>query len=159
MCVLSSRYNNIPAIWITPLDVCVSNTIHVSICSTRGYYQLDFKGLFNMKPIPGPSVNVTIIPDPNKPVSLLVEYDTKAKIPAGGKFPGMIFFSLSLSVFSWFTIHVDKLRAAVCVCLVFRVTVVSEEGSPLTKFNPAAASMWLWQGRPSARSPPSMVSD
>uniref|UniRef100_A0A671V3L0 Structural maintenance of chromosomes flexible hinge domain containing 1 n=1 Tax=Sparus aurata TaxID=8175 RepID=A0A671V3L0_SPAAU len=65
-------------------------------CSTRGYYQLIFQGLFNKKCISSPSVNLTVIPDPNKPVSLSVEYDTSAKFPAGGKFPvtEMIFFFL-----------------------------------------------------------------
>lgn len=70
----------------------VSSRGVVSSSSTRGYYQLDFKGLFNGKPIPGPSVNLTVIPDPNKPVSLSVEYDNKAKFPAGGKFPGLCLF-------------------------------------------------------------------
>uniref|UniRef100_A0A8C3AR98 Structural maintenance of chromosomes flexible hinge domain containing 1 n=1 Tax=Cyclopterus lumpus TaxID=8103 RepID=A0A8C3AR98_CYCLU len=47
-------------------------------CSTRGHYRLEFKGSFNQKPISGPTVNLTVIPDPNKPVSLLVEYSTSA---------------------------------------------------------------------------------
>lgn len=66
-------------------------------CSTRGYYQLEFRGFFNKKPIPGPSVNLSVIPDPNKPVSLSVQYDIKAKFPAGGRFPGVylyFFFSV-----------------------------------------------------------------
>ncbi|XP_070783878.1 structural maintenance of chromosomes flexible hinge domain-containing protein 1 [Enoplosus armatus] len=95
-----------------------------SVSGPKGYYQLEFKGSFNNKPIPGPSVNLTIIPDPNKPVSLLVKYDTNAKFPAGGKFP------------------------------VFSVTVVSDEGRPMTTFNPAAASMFLWKGVPSGKTPP-----
>lgn len=45
-------------------------------------------GSFNQKPIPGPKVNLTVIPDPNKPVSLLVEYSTSAVFPAGEYFPG-----------------------------------------------------------------------
>uniref|UniRef100_A0A8D0A6M4 Structural maintenance of chromosomes flexible hinge domain containing 1 n=1 Tax=Sander lucioperca TaxID=283035 RepID=A0A8D0A6M4_SANLU len=59
-------------------------------CSIRGYYQLVFKGSLNQKPIPGPSVNLTVIPDPTKPVSLSVEYDTNAKLPAGGILPGFV---------------------------------------------------------------------
>uniref|UniRef100_A0A8C4HPB8 Structural maintenance of chromosomes flexible hinge domain containing 1 n=1 Tax=Dicentrarchus labrax TaxID=13489 RepID=A0A8C4HPB8_DICLA len=86
--------------------------------STRGYYQLEFKGSLNMKPIPGPSVILTVIPDPNKPVSLSVVYDTSARFPAGDKFPA------------------------------FSVTVVSDEGSPITTFNPAAVTMFLWKGGP-----------
>uniref|UniRef100_A0A8C3ANF1 Structural maintenance of chromosomes flexible hinge domain containing 1 n=1 Tax=Cyclopterus lumpus TaxID=8103 RepID=A0A8C3ANF1_CYCLU len=82
-----------------------------------------------MKPISGPTVNLTVIPDPNKPVSLLVEYSTSAVFPAGGHFP------------------------------VFSVTVVSDEGSPMTTFNPAAASMWLWKGEPSGNAPPQAVTE
>lgn len=63
-------------------------------CSIRGYYQLVFKGSLNQKPIPGPSVNLTVIPDPTKPVSLSVEYDTNAKLPAGGILPGLRLYSL-----------------------------------------------------------------
>lgn len=74
-------------------------------CSfTRGYYQLVFKGSFNKKPIPGPSVNLIVIPDPTKPVSLSVEYDTSAKCLAGGTFPGLhlylYFESLQVSTLS-----------------------------------------------------------
>uniref|UniRef100_A0A3B4TXY3 Structural maintenance of chromosomes flexible hinge domain containing 1 n=1 Tax=Seriola dumerili TaxID=41447 RepID=A0A3B4TXY3_SERDU len=105
------------------------STVLLPCCSTRGYYQLEFKGSFNNKPIPGPSVNLTVLPDPNKPVSLSVEYDTTAMFPAGGSFP------------------------------VFSVTVVSDEGSPMTTFNPAAASMWLWEGVPLGKTPPQTVSD
>uniref|UniRef100_A0A671V011 Structural maintenance of chromosomes flexible hinge domain containing 1 n=1 Tax=Sparus aurata TaxID=8175 RepID=A0A671V011_SPAAU len=96
------------------------NILLFPCCSTRGYYQLIFQGLFNKKCISSPSVNLTVIPDPNKPVSLSVEYDTSAKFPAGGKFP------------------------------VFSVTVVSEEGRPMT-FNPSAATMLLWKGGPAGR--------
>lgn len=60
-------------------------------CSTRGYYQLTFEGSFNQKPIPGQSVNLTVLPDPSKPVSLSVQYDASARFPAGGTFPGLYF--------------------------------------------------------------------
>ncbi|XP_031148736.1 structural maintenance of chromosomes flexible hinge domain-containing protein 1 isoform X2 [Sander lucioperca] len=90
----------------------------------KGYYQLVFKGSLNQKPIPGPSVNLTVIPDPTKPVSLSVEYDTNAKLPAGGILP------------------------------VFSVTVVSDEGGPITTFKPTAVSMFLWKGVPSGKTPP-----
>ncbi|XP_041817440.1 structural maintenance of chromosomes flexible hinge domain-containing protein 1 [Chelmon rostratus] len=97
------------------------------VSGPKGYYQLEFFGSFNKKPISGPSVNLTVIPDPNKPVRLSVEYDTKAKFLAGGKFP------------------------------VFSVTVVSDEGSPMTNFNPAAASMFLWTGLPAGNTPPQLA--
>uniref|UniRef100_A0A7N8X1F2 Structural maintenance of chromosomes flexible hinge domain containing 1 n=1 Tax=Mastacembelus armatus TaxID=205130 RepID=A0A7N8X1F2_9TELE len=89
------------------------------VSGSVGYYQLEFKGSFNDKPISGTSLNLNLLPNPNKPVRLSVEYDTKAKLPAGGTFP------------------------------VFRVTVVSDEGSPITTFDPAAVSMLLWEGVPS----------
>uniref|UniRef100_A0A3Q2WWV2 Structural maintenance of chromosomes flexible hinge domain containing 1 n=1 Tax=Haplochromis burtoni TaxID=8153 RepID=A0A3Q2WWV2_HAPBU len=93
----------------------------------KGCYQLQFKGSFNKKPIPGPSVSLTVLPDPKKPVSLSVEYDTSVKFFAGSKFP------------------------------VFSVTVVSDEGSPITTFNPAAVSMFIWDGVSSGKKPPERV--
>uniref|UniRef100_A0AAX7U2U9 SMC hinge domain-containing protein n=1 Tax=Astatotilapia calliptera TaxID=8154 RepID=A0AAX7U2U9_ASTCA len=99
----------------------------VTCSSSRGYYQLQFKGSFNKKPIPGPSVSLTVLPDPKKPVSLSVEYDTSVKFFAGSKFP------------------------------VFSVTVVSDEGSPITTFNPAAVSMFIWDGVSSGKKPPERI--
>nr|CBN82077.1 Structural maintenance of chromosomes flexible hinge domain-containing protein 1 [Dicentrarchus labrax] len=100
-----------------------------SVSGPKGYYQLEFKGSLNMKPIPGPSVILTVIPDPNKPVSLSVVYDTSARFPAGDKFPA------------------------------FSVTVVSDEGSPITTFNPAAVTMFLWKGGPVVESPPQTATE
>uniref|UniRef100_A0A3B4EVL0 Structural maintenance of chromosomes flexible hinge domain containing 1 n=1 Tax=Pundamilia nyererei TaxID=303518 RepID=A0A3B4EVL0_9CICH len=99
----------------------------IACSSSRGYYQLQFKGSFNKKPIPGPSVSLTVLPDPKKPVSLSVEYDTSVKFFAGSKFP------------------------------VFSVTVVSDEGSPITTFNPAAVSMFIWDGVSSGKKPPERI--
>ncbi|XP_008298780.1 structural maintenance of chromosomes flexible hinge domain-containing protein 1 [Stegastes partitus] len=95
-----------------------------SVSGPKGNYQLKFTGSFTEKSIPGPAVNLTIIPDCNKPVKLSVEYDSSARFLAGGIFP------------------------------VFSVTVVSEEGSPITTFNPAAVSMFVWKGMPSGRTAP-----
>ncbi|KAM4544117.1 structural maintenance of chromosomes flexible hinge domain-containing protein 1-like [Fundulus diaphanus] len=93
--------------------VCfVVNTVKGS----KGHHKLQFKGSLNDKYIPGPSVNLTLLPDPNKPVRLSVDYDTSARFPAGGKFP------------------------------VFSVTVFSDEGSPMKTFKPADLSMLLWEG-------------
>ncbi|XP_047424632.1 structural maintenance of chromosomes flexible hinge domain-containing protein 1 isoform X2 [Mugil cephalus] len=99
------------------------------VSGPKGYYQLVFKGSFNKKPIPGPSVNLIVIPDPNKPVGLSVEYDTSAKCLAGGTFP------------------------------VFSVTVVSDEGSPITTFNPAHVSMRLWSGESSGKTCPQTATE
>ncbi|KAK2886592.1 hypothetical protein Q8A73_020538 [Channa argus] len=93
------------------------------VSGPKGYYELTFRGSFNNKPISGPSVNLIVLPDPNKPVELTVEYEPSAKFPAGGTFP------------------------------VFLVTVLSDEGSPITTFNPAAVSMWLSEGVASERTP------
>ncbi|KAM4533863.1 structural maintenance of chromosomes flexible hinge domain-containing protein 1 [Odontesthes bonariensis] len=81
------------------------------VSGAKGHYQLHFKSSFNNKPIPGPSVNLTVISDPTKPVCLSVSYDTTAKCLAGGPFP------------------------------VFSVVVVSDEGSPITTFQPTAVTM------------------
>uniref|UniRef100_A0A3Q2VSB2 Structural maintenance of chromosomes flexible hinge domain containing 1 n=1 Tax=Haplochromis burtoni TaxID=8153 RepID=A0A3Q2VSB2_HAPBU len=99
----------------------------IACSSSRGCYQLQFKGSFNKKPIPGPSVSLTVLPDPKKPVSLSVEYDT------------------------------TKLREGLCFSSVFSVTVVSDEGSPITTFNPAAVSMFIWDGVSSGKKPPERV--
>uniref|UniRef100_A0A8C7RI48 Structural maintenance of chromosomes flexible hinge domain containing 1 n=1 Tax=Oncorhynchus mykiss TaxID=8022 RepID=A0A8C7RI48_ONCMY len=95
---------------------------HVS--GPKGEYALEFRGSFNKKPIHGPAVKLTIIPDPNKPVKLVVEYNTNSVFPAGG----------TLTVFS--------------------VSVVSEEGSTIKNLNPANMSMLLWKGEPSGTSRP-----
>ncbi|XP_029001668.1 structural maintenance of chromosomes flexible hinge domain-containing protein 1-like isoform X1 [Betta splendens] len=87
-----------------------------SVSGTKGYYQLNFTGSLNMKPVPGPSVNLIVLPNPKKAVSLSVEYDTGATFPAGGNFT------------------------------LFSVTVVSDEGAPMTTFSPAAVSMRIWSG-------------
>ncbi|XP_041823548.1 structural maintenance of chromosomes flexible hinge domain-containing protein 1 [Melanotaenia boesemani] len=91
-----------------------------AVSGSKGYYQLEFKGSFNREPIPGPVVNLTVIPDSNKPVRLDVEYNTEiARFLAGDIFP------------------------------VFSVTVVSDEGCPITKFPPSALYMSVWKGESS----------
>uniref|UniRef100_A0A8C7KF36 Structural maintenance of chromosomes flexible hinge domain containing 1 n=1 Tax=Oncorhynchus kisutch TaxID=8019 RepID=A0A8C7KF36_ONCKI len=102
-----------------------------NVKGTWGFYSIGDIDLwsFNKKPIHGPAVKLTIIPDPNKPVKLVVEYNTNSVFPAGG----------TLTVFS--------------------VSVVSEEGSTIKNLNPANMSMLLWKGEPSGTSrPPSGVS-
>uniref|UniRef100_A0A3Q2PD81 Structural maintenance of chromosomes flexible hinge domain containing 1 n=1 Tax=Fundulus heteroclitus TaxID=8078 RepID=A0A3Q2PD81_FUNHE len=92
-----------------------------TVKGSKGQYQLEFRGCFNRNPIPGPNVSFSVIPDPNKPVKLLVNYNTSARLPAGGTFPA------------------------------FSVTVVCDNGSPMTTFNPADLSMWWWKGSSSPR--------
>uniref|UniRef100_A0A3B5AWZ6 Structural maintenance of chromosomes flexible hinge domain containing 1 n=1 Tax=Stegastes partitus TaxID=144197 RepID=A0A3B5AWZ6_9TELE len=84
-----------------------------SVSGPKGNYQLKFTGSFTEKSIPGPAVNLTIIPDCNKPVKLSVEYDSSARFLAGGIFPGLhlCLFVQSLESLSLST----KLKASVCV--------------------------------------------
>ncbi|KAM3836197.1 structural maintenance of chromosomes flexible hinge domain-containing protein 1-like [Diretmus argenteus] len=113
------------AVMSQPVDAEGKTTFTVqSVSGPKGEYELHFKGSFNKKPLSAPSVKLTVIPDPNKPVSLAVDYDSTSKLPAGGIFP------------------------------VFSVTVVSDEGSPIKHFNPAAASMFLWKRKASETTPP-----
>ncbi|XP_054620867.1 structural maintenance of chromosomes flexible hinge domain-containing protein 1 [Dunckerocampus dactyliophorus] len=94
------------------------------VSGPKGNYRLLFRGFFSLSPIPGPSVDLTVIPDGSRPVGLSVQYDKNVKCPAGGVFP------------------------------VFTVTVVSEEGNPITTCNPAAITMLLWSGESSGSEPP-----
>ncbi|XP_032407356.1 structural maintenance of chromosomes flexible hinge domain-containing protein 1-like [Xiphophorus hellerii] len=113
---------------LPPVDTEEKTCIKVNcVEGSIGCYALEFKGYINGKSIAGPSVNLTLLPDPNKPVRLSVDFDKNAKFFAGGKFP------------------------------VFSVTVISEEGSPMTAFKRADLSMLLWEGPPSMR--PTMVTD
>lgn len=100
----------------------VAGVLLFPCCFTRGYYQLEFRGSFNKKPITGPSVNITVLPDPTKPVSLTVKYDTNTKFPAGGKFPGLyLFIYFFCSPSSCFT-EINRFSAlqteGSCVCCV-----------------------------------------
>ncbi|KAM4719101.1 LOW QUALITY PROTEIN: structural maintenance of chromosomes flexible hinge domain-containing protein 1-like [Anableps anableps] len=105
-----------------PVDVEGKTCIKVNnVEGSKGYYALEFKGSLNGNSIPGPSVNLTLLPDPNKPVELSVNYDINARFSAGGKFP------------------------------VFSVTVFSEGGSVMTALKPADLSMFLWEGPSSMR--------
>uniref|UniRef100_A0A6Q2XFA8 SMC hinge domain-containing protein n=1 Tax=Esox lucius TaxID=8010 RepID=A0A6Q2XFA8_ESOLU len=97
--------------------------------SARGEYAVAFRGTFTKNPIHGPSVKLMILPDPNKPVKLVVEYDTHSVFPAGGTLP------------------------------VFSVSVVSEEGSTIKNLNPANISMLMWKGESSGPRPPQGVSN
>ncbi|XP_061569545.1 structural maintenance of chromosomes flexible hinge domain-containing protein 1 [Cololabis saira] len=116
----SSPSLELSTVTLQPVDADgkVSFTVD-GVNGPKGCYQLLFKSSFNGKAISGPSVNLTVIPDPNKPVKLSVKYDTRARFCAGGTFP------------------------------VFSVTVVSDEGSPITSCNPADLSMLLWEGESS----------
>lgn len=103
--------------WLLKSDKAdVPSWVLLPCCSTRGYYQLEFKGSFNNKPIPGPTVNLTVLPDPNKPVTLNVEYNTAAALCAGGLFPGShpsCGHNLHLFLTSYWSV-IEKQRVSVC---------------------------------------------
>uniref|UniRef100_A0A4W5NT81 SMCHD1 Ig-like domain-containing protein n=1 Tax=Hucho hucho TaxID=62062 RepID=A0A4W5NT81_9TELE len=84
----------------------------------KGEYALEFRGSFNKQPIHGPSVKLTIIPDPNKPVKLLVEYNTNSVFPAGGTLACLyllfICTSTCLSVWLYLCATMDR---SVCVSM------------------------------------------
>ncbi|KAI4890516.1 hypothetical protein NFI96_011443 [Prochilodus magdalenae] len=94
------------------------------VTATKGEHELEFRGSFSRNSIPGPVVKLNVMPNPNNPVRLNVEYDSDAVLKAGDTFP------------------------------VFTVTVVSEEGSPVRNVSPASLSMLLWQGSASGTRPP-----
>ncbi|XP_014883994.1 structural maintenance of chromosomes flexible hinge domain-containing protein 1-like [Poecilia latipinna] len=81
---------------LTPMETEGKTCIKVNrVEGSKGYYALEFKGSLKGKSIPGPSVNLTLLPDPNKPVRLSVDYEKNGKFCAGGKFP-----VFSVTVFS-----------------------------------------------------------
>uniref|UniRef100_A0A672NIU3 Structural maintenance of chromosomes flexible hinge domain containing 1 n=1 Tax=Sinocyclocheilus grahami TaxID=75366 RepID=A0A672NIU3_SINGR len=100
----------------------------MNIFTQQGEHQLEFWGSFSRNRIPGPVVKLNVIPDPNKPVELSIEYDSAATLCAGDIFP------------------------------VFTVVVMSEEGTPVRTVCPAYLSMLLWKGTASGLNPPSTVS-
>ncbi|ROL42214.1 Structural maintenance of chromosomes flexible hinge domain-containing protein 1 [Anabarilius grahami] len=71
------------------------------ITGAKGEHHLEFLGSFSRNGIPGPIISLNVIPDPNKPVKLCIEYDSAATLCAGDVFP------------------------------VFTVVVLSEEGGPI----------------------------
>lgn len=99
-----------------------------SISGPKGEHHLEFKGCFGRKGIPGPVIRLNVIPDPNKPVELCIEYDSAATLCAGDVFP------------------------------VFKVVVMPEEGGPVRNICPANLSMLLWKGIASGSCPPAAAS-
>uniref|UniRef100_H2M6M6 Structural maintenance of chromosomes flexible hinge domain containing 1 n=1 Tax=Oryzias latipes TaxID=8090 RepID=H2M6M6_ORYLA len=64
------------------------------------------------------TLSLTVIPDPNKPVKLSVEYNKKAKLFAGGTFPGLCrpFFFLSLFLSSTLNSTTGPENPPICIC-------------------------------------------
>ncbi|XP_022533344.2 structural maintenance of chromosomes flexible hinge domain-containing protein 1 isoform X2 [Astyanax mexicanus] len=94
------------------------------VTAPKGEHELEFRGSFSRNSIPGPVVKLNVMPDPNNPVKLTVEYDNEAILIAGDFLPE------------------------------FKVMVVSEEGGPVKNVNPASLTMLLWQGLAAGTRPP-----
>ncbi|XP_053716639.1 structural maintenance of chromosomes flexible hinge domain-containing protein 1 isoform X1 [Synchiropus splendidus] len=88
------------------------------VMAPRGSHTLEFRARVNSSFILGPKVNLTVVLDPSKPASLMVEYDPSARFHAGERFP------------------------------VFSLKVLSEDGGPMSKglINLGDVSMWIWSG-------------
>lgn len=99
-----------------------------TISGPKGEHRLEFQGSFSRKSIPGPVVKLNVIPDPNTPFTLDVEYNKSVTLCAGEIFP------------------------------VFTVAVLSEDGGPVRNICPASLSMLLWQGSASGSPPSSEAS-
>lgn len=99
-----------------------------ALSGPKGEHELEFRGFFSRNGIPGPVIRLNLIPDPNKPVKLCVEYDSRVTLCAGDVFPD------------------------------FMVVVMSEEGSAVKNICPANLSMLLWKGTASGSCPPSAAS-
>ncbi|XP_072566865.1 structural maintenance of chromosomes flexible hinge domain-containing protein 1 isoform X1 [Paramormyrops kingsleyae] len=96
-----------------------------NVTAAKGEYSLEFSGALGKQSIPGPVVKLKVVPDPNRPVKLTVNYDTASEFRAGGFFP------------------------------VFSVTVLSEDGGAIRNLSPASISMLMWKGESMGPRPPS----
>ncbi|XP_036377090.1 structural maintenance of chromosomes flexible hinge domain-containing protein 1 [Megalops cyprinoides] len=94
------------------------------VTAPKGEYGLEFKGSLNKQSIPGPVVKLKVLPDPNKPVKLVVSYNADAAFPAGG------------------------------FLTVFSVMVESEDGGAVKNLSPASISMLMWKGESFGPRPP-----
>uniref|UniRef100_A0A4W3K7P6 Structural maintenance of chromosomes flexible hinge domain containing 1 n=1 Tax=Callorhinchus milii TaxID=7868 RepID=A0A4W3K7P6_CALMI len=101
---------------------CFSYWLH------KGEYTLQVKAFINKSTLDGPVFRLNIVPDPEKPVSLLVDYDKNATFVAGG------------------------------ILTEFVVSVVSEDDTVMRTISPAGLTMRMWRGQSSTQRPPANVS-
>ncbi|XP_069777834.1 structural maintenance of chromosomes flexible hinge domain-containing protein 1 isoform X2 [Narcine bancroftii] len=87
------------------------------IFAARGEYTLQVKAIINKSALDGPVLRLNVIPDPNRPTSLHVEYDKKASFIAGGILPDFV------------------------------VSVISEDGNTMRNIKAADLSMRIWRGQ------------
>nr|AAH62946.1 SMC hinge domain containing 1 [Mus musculus] len=86
-----------------------------TVCAPRGEHTVQVKGVYNKSTIEGPTIKLTILPDPEKPIRLNVKYDQDASFIAGDIFTD------------------------------FMVSVISESGSVIKNINPTRISMKMWK--------------
>ncbi|XP_041489644.1 structural maintenance of chromosomes flexible hinge domain-containing protein 1-like [Microtus oregoni] len=86
-----------------------------TVFAPRGEHTLQVKGVYNKSAIEGPTIQLMVLPDPEKPVRLNVKYDKDASFIAGDIFTD------------------------------FMVSVISEGGSVIKNINPTRISMKLWK--------------
>lgn len=86
-----------------------------TVFAPRGEHTLQVKGVYNKSAIEGPTIQLMVLPDPEKPVRLNVKYDKDASFIAGDIFTD------------------------------FMVSVISEGGSVIKNINPARISMKMWK--------------
>ncbi|KAK7813938.1 hypothetical protein U0070_011045 [Myodes glareolus] len=89
------------------------------VCSFMGEHTLQVKGVYNKSAIEGPTIQLMVLPDPEKPIRLNVKYDKDASFIAGDIFTD------------------------------FMVSVISEGGSVIKNINPTRISMKMEKAIPS----------
>lgn len=100
-----------------------------TVCAPRGEHTVQVKGVYNKSTIEGPTIKLTILPDPEKPIRLNVKYDQDASFIAGDIFTD------------------------------FMVSVISESGSVIKNINPTRISMKMWKLSSGMSRPPANVSN
>ncbi|XP_005997938.1 structural maintenance of chromosomes flexible hinge domain-containing protein 1 isoform X1 [Latimeria chalumnae] len=96
----------------------------LQVSGPRGEHTLHIKANLNKNALDGPEIKFNILPDPDKPVRLCVEYDKNATFVAGG-------------VFTDFIVH-----------------IVSEDGSTMKNLSPSHIVMKTWKGQGNGNRPP-----
>uniref|UniRef100_UPI0020228646 structural maintenance of chromosomes flexible hinge domain-containing protein 1 n=1 Tax=Myodes glareolus TaxID=447135 RepID=UPI0020228646 len=95
-----------------------------TVFAPRGEHTLQVKGVYNKSAIEGPTIQLMVLPDPEKPIRLNVKYDKDASFIAGDIFTD------------------------------FMVSVISEGGSVIKNINPTRISMKMWKLSSGMSQPP-----
>uniref|UniRef100_A0A8B9H856 Structural maintenance of chromosomes flexible hinge domain containing 1 n=1 Tax=Astyanax mexicanus TaxID=7994 RepID=A0A8B9H856_ASTMX len=73
--------------WENPVP---DQRVVIAIKTLSTQLKVSFRGSFSRNSIPGPVVKLNVMPDPNNPVKLTVEYDNEAILIAGDFLPVMV---------------------------------------------------------------------